>query len=146
MCCTIVLLFAMRCCSPLHPTTFLSVSHYCFPFRATMLLSSSHRAIILLFTPHYCSPLRVALLLSSLRCCCLFHLVVFLFVHYYSPLRPITLLFVHCYFLLHPTALLFNCSSILSTRFFVLPLLWVCCYSLKNLVLPPHILSCKNWE
>jgi hypothetical protein len=54
---------------------------------------------------------------------------------------------------------LFGYSSILGIRFFVLLffsswcyvflfvlLLLVCCYSLNNLVLPPCIFSCRNWE
>ncbi len=93
LCQTTILLFALCCCSPLCPIVFLSMSHYYSLFRTTLLLSSSHHATILLFTPHYCSPFHVALLLSSLQCCCPFHPIVFLFVHHYSLLRPTPLLF-----------------------------------------------------
>jgi hypothetical protein len=60
---------------------------------------------------------------------------------------------------LHVVVLLFNCSYISDRRFFVLLLssscssfvlfallLFVCCYLLKNLVLPPCIPPCRNWE
>jgi hypothetical protein len=61
-------------------------------------------------------------------------------------------------FPLRVVALLFGYSSILSRRFFAVllsflccspflfVLLLVCCYSLKNLVLPPCIPSCRNWK
>ncbi len=112
-------------------------SCYCSPLCAVLFLF-----MFLLSSSPYCSPLHVdalfTLLLSS-SCC-------------YSPFRLFTLLG----FPLCVVALLFSYSSILGTRFFVVLLsflhcflllfvLLLCCY-LKNLVLIPYILSCRNWE
>jgi hypothetical protein len=120
-----MLLFSFSpCCSPFRIAAFLF----------TLLLSFSRYVLLfaLLFSssPYYsflpATILLFALLLSSLP--------------YYSPLHIINLFFG---FPLCTIALLFKCSSISSTRFFMLPLL-VCCYSLRNFVLPPCIPSYKN--
>jgi hypothetical protein len=63
-------------------------------------------------------------LLSSSRCC--------------SPLRLLLYLGTRFFMLL----LFSSCSSVV---LFAL-LLLMCCYTLKNLVLPPCIPSCMNWE
>jgi hypothetical protein len=105
--------------------------------------------------------LSFPLLLSSLHYCSLFHTIVFFmmllfFSLYCSPHRVIVLLFVallsfsHCLTFLFALLLFFDCFFILGTRFFMLLfssshyyviltmlMLWVCIYSLKNLVPPP---------
>jgi hypothetical protein len=123
-------------------------------------LSSSPRAL-----------LSFMLLLSFLRCCSLFCVVIFFIVVALffalwffsscccSPLYPIVLFFTLLGFPFRIATFFFDCFPILGTRFFaflfssscyfalfIVLLLSVCCYSLKNLVLPPCIPSCRNWE
>jgi hypothetical protein len=111
-------------------SSFSLSSHFAFFFT----LCSPFHTTTLFFALHCCSPLCPALLLSSLHC-----IIALLFApYYYSP---------SCL-----AVLLFDYSSIswykvfrAATLFFTL-LLLVCCNSLKNLVLPPYIPSCRNWK
>ncbi len=90
----------------------------------------------------FCSPIHDALF-SSL------HYSILLFVPLSSLLHCFALLFTLFRFPFY-IALLFDYFCILSTRFFTQLLFssrcyYWCCYSLKNLVLPPCIPSCKSW-
>jgi hypothetical protein len=93
-----------------------------------------------------------------LRCCFFFHPTILLIVLLLS-FSPCYCFSSRCLAFVFALLFLFDCSSILSIRFFVLlfsslrysafltmPLLLVCCYLLKILVLPPGIFSCRNWE
>jgi len=84
-------------------------------------------------------------------CCSFFRSIVLLIVLLVSSSRCLAFLFA--------LMLFFGCSFILGTRLFmllfsfsryfallILLLLLVCFYSLKNLILPLCIFSCKNWE
>jgi hypothetical protein len=86
-------------------------------------------------------------------------LLLFFFALFGFPLHVVYFFFTLFGSPLHIVVLLFDCSYILGTRFFtLLPsfscnfvvlfelLLLVCCNPLKNLVLPPCIPSCRNWE
>jgi hypothetical protein len=144
----VLLLSSSPCCSPLHHAFFFSVSNYysplclmlllsslpyCFPLHVALLLSFLHHVVAIFFTSCYYSPLH-ATLLFSFSCCII--IILFAMLLSFSP---------YCFPLCAP--LLSSSpysSSILGTRFFMLPLWLVCCYSLKNLVLRPCILSCKN--
>ncbi len=90
----------------------------------------------------FCSPIH-NVLLSSL------HYYVFLFIllsfplHYFA-LRIVLLSFLHCSLLWLLSY--FRYKVFRTTILFFTLLLLVCCYSLKNLVLPPCIPSCKSWE
>jgi hypothetical protein len=111
----------------------LSFLPYCFPLHVALLFSFSHHVVVLFFISRNISRLHATLLFSS--SCCI-TIILFAMLLSFSP----------CCFPL--CASLFSSSpyssSISSTRFFMLPLLLVCCYSLKNLVLRPCILSCEN--
>ncbi len=98
------------------PTNVFFFTMFSFPLHATFL------------SPFHDVPLLFALLFSYSHCC-----YPFLFV---LPLlcSAITLLSSFCCW-----------SPILVTRFFTL-LLLLCCYSLKDLVLPPCIPSYKSWK
>jgi hypothetical protein len=119
--------------SPLCLMLLLSSLPYCFPLHVALLLSFSHHVVAIFFTSCYYSPLH-ATLLFSFSCCII--IILFAMLLSFSP---------YCFPLCAP--LLSSSpysSSILGTRFFMLPLWLVCCYSLKNLVLRRCILSCKN--
>ncbi len=99
----------------------LPFSHCCSPLPVTLLFCCSHfcstfRTIVLLFTSRYCFHLHVAWVP---------------FLRYSSPLQ---LFFYFKYKVFHVVILIF------------VLLLLVCCYLLKNLMLPPCIPSCRNWE
>jgi len=155
---------------PFHVVVFLSSSWCYYPFHVAFLSSfcCSFLLFMVLFSSFLCCcflvcdviiPSFFALMLSSYLHCCFssFGVVAFLFTLMFLLLHSIICVDVLLFMLLL-SSLPRWCSPTLSTRFFVILfsflhyyfpfvlLLFMCCYSLKDLVLPLCIPSCKNWE
>jgi hypothetical protein len=143
---------------PLH--VFCSPSHWCFPLRVVALLFG-----LLLFL-HYCFFLHptiliiVVLLLSFLGYCSFcttasFFTLLFSSSCCCSPFRPPIFLFVLIGFPFHTIVSLrlffyfrykVFCALCVTLLFSLCHCCWCVVYSLKILVLPFYIFSCKNWE
>jgi hypothetical protein len=122
-----IVLFSLSCCG------FSSLCYCTFLF--TLLRSLVHVILFsywqcfdFLFTL-LCSPLYVNWLSFALLC---------------SPFCIVLLSSLHSF----PLQLFsyFKHKVLHTTIIFFTLLLLVCCYSLKNIVLPPYIPSCKSWE
>ncbi len=136
--------FSFSSCSTLLLLCFALLSS-CYAFlHVTILLF-----MLLFFSSHCYFPLHPNALLFMLM----------LFSPCYSPLHVVALLFTLMFSSLHCLAFLFALllSFLVILLFqvegqlqccspFLFVLLLLCCYSLKNLVLPFYIPSCRNWK
>ncbi len=138
-CCYFLLLFALSLSSPFHICA--PSPRGCSPLLFIMLLSSSHCCSPFLFTLLFSSPLRIVALQFALMFFFVRATIFFSYLHCCFPLLFALLLSSsRCWFLLHVQV---QSSSLLI--FFTLRL-FLCCYLLKDLALPPSIPSCRSWE